>query len=122
MQSLLRSEQRPAFWKRHQTEETCNRWHLTWSQVGPRFGFRFDQYGGAKSTRELLPKRGKTVENSGVVHLDQLTGLGVRELEAEEEEEETGRPLVVEASDSNSYPQDLAQPALPFFTQTRVIM
>ena len=49
------------------------------------------------------------VENIGVGHLDQLTGLGVREVEAAEE---TGRP-VVEASDSNSYPQcaGLAQPA-----------
>ena len=65
----------------------------------------------------------ETVENSGVVHLDQLTGLGVRELEAEEEEEEeeeeeTGRPLVVEASDSNSYPQVLEQPASTFFYST----
>ena len=73
------------------------------------FGLRFDQYGGAKNTRELLPKRGKTVENSGVVHLDQLTGLGVRELEAEEEEEEeTRRPV---PTDSNSYPQGLVPPA-----------
>ena len=58
-----------------------------------------------RNTRESVAK----VENIGVGHLDQLTGLGVREVEAAEE---TGRP-VVEASDSNSYPQcaGLAQPA-----------
>ena len=64
----------------------------------------FTDVEGARNTRESVAK----VENIGVGHLDQLTGLGVREVEAAEE---TGRP-VVEASDSNSYPQcaGLAQP------------
>ena len=89
--------------------------------LGVRFGPSFDPHGGKPKIHVGCScETWETVENSGVVHLDQLTGLGVRELEAEEEEEEeeTGRPLVVEASDSNSYPQVLEQPASKKFYST----
>ena len=69
----------------------------------------FTDVEGARNTRESVAK----VENIGVGHLDQLTGLGVRDLEAAEE---TGGRPVVEASDSNSYPQPgLPPPASLFF-------
>ena len=84
-----------------------------WHQAGRGSASDLTDLEEDKDTLELLPKGCSMVENIGVGHLDQLTGLGVRDLEAAEE---TGGRPVVEASDSNSYPQPgLPPPASLFF-------
>ena len=109
VQILFRSEQRPVFWEPAPARHISQ--HLSQLLAHLDLESKLDEASDltdveeARNTRESVAK----VENIGVGHLDQLTGLGVREVEAAEE---TGRP-VVEASDSNSYPQcaGLAQPA-----------
>ena len=95
------------FGSRHQPDtsaNTCPSFWLTWIRLDEASDLTDVE--DVRNTRESVAK----VENIGVGHLDQLTGLGVRDLEAAEE---TGGRPVVEASDSNSYPQcaGLAQPA-----------
>ena len=114
VQSLLRSEQRPAFWESApDIRQHLPSYWLTWHQAGRGSASDLTDLEEDKDTLELLPKGCSMVENIGVGHLDQLTGLGVRDLEAAEE---TGGRPVVEASDSNSYPQPgLPPPASLFF-------
>ena len=102
------------FGSRHQTSgNTWPSYWFTWHQAGRGLASDLTDLEEDKDTLELLPKGCSMVENIGVGHLDQLTGLGVRDLEAAEE---TGGRPVVEASDSNSYPQPgLPPPASLFF-------